>query len=101
MKEQSNIPTGKVERASRFVATGVKVGANYLKHYTKKLIDPSTPREELHADNAEDIYDTLALGSRPLDFHQASETRTSAKRKLTTPTQPGKSGWYGLQSSMQ
>jgi len=60
MKEQSNIPTGKVERASRFVATGVKVGANYLKHYTKKLIDPSTTREELHADNAEDIYDTLS-----------------------------------------
>jgi len=60
MKEQSNIPTGKVERASKFVATGVKVGANYLKHYTKKLIDPTTTREELHADNAEDIYDTLS-----------------------------------------
>jgi len=60
MKEQTNIPTGKVERATRFVATGVKVGANYLKHYTKKLIDPSVTREELHADNAEDIYDTLS-----------------------------------------
>ncbi|HEY4112207.1 ABC1 kinase family protein [Puia sp.] len=60
MKEQTNIPTGKVERASRFVATGFKVGTNYLKHYTKKLIDPSTSREQLHADNAEDIYDTLS-----------------------------------------
>ncbi|GGB24862.1 ABC1 kinase family protein [Puia dinghuensis] len=60
MKEQSNIPTGKVERASRFVATGLKVGTNYLKHYTKKLIDPSTSKEELHANNAEDIYDTLS-----------------------------------------
>lgn len=60
MKEQSNIPTGKVERASKFVITGAKVGANYLKHYTRKLIDPSTTREELHADNAEDIYDTLS-----------------------------------------
>ena len=60
MKEQTNIPTGKVERASRFVATGLKVGTNYLKHYTKKLIDPSTTREELHADNAEDIYDALS-----------------------------------------
>jgi len=60
MKEQTSIPTGKVERASRFVATGLKVGTNYLKHYTKKLIDPSTSREQLHADNAEDIYDTLS-----------------------------------------
>ncbi|HWB94505.1 MAG TPA: AarF/UbiB family protein [Puia sp.] len=60
MKEQTSIPTGKVERASRFVATGLKVGGNYLKHYTKKLIDPTVSREELHADNAEDIYDTLS-----------------------------------------
>lgn len=60
MKEQTSIPTGKVERASRFVATGLKVGTNYLKHYTKKLIDPSVSKEELHADNAEDIYDTLS-----------------------------------------
>jgi len=60
MKEQSNIPTGKVERAGRFITTGLKVGSNYLKHYTKKLIDPSIGREELHADNAEDIYDTLS-----------------------------------------
>ena len=60
MKEQTSIPTGKVERASRFVGTGLKVGANYLKHYTKRLIDPSTTKDELHADNAEDIYDTLS-----------------------------------------
>jgi len=59
-KEQTSIPTGKVERASRFVATGLKVGGNYIKHYTKKLIDPSLSKEELHADNAEDIYDTLS-----------------------------------------
>lgn len=60
MKEQTNIPTGKVERAGKFVTTGLKVGANYIKHYTKKLIDPSVSRDELHADNAEDIYDTLS-----------------------------------------
>jgi len=60
MKEQTNIPTGKVERASRFVTTGLKVGTNYLKHYTKKLLDPSISKDELHADNAEDIYDTLS-----------------------------------------
>jgi predicted unusual protein kinase regulating ubiquinone biosynthesis (AarF/ABC1/UbiB family) len=60
MKEQTNIPTGKVERAGRFVTTGLKVGTNYLKHYSKKLMDPSISREELHADNAADIYDTLS-----------------------------------------
>jgi len=60
MKEQTSIPTGKVERASKFVGTGLKVGANYLRHYTRKLIDPSTTKDELHADNAEDIYDTLS-----------------------------------------
>jgi predicted unusual protein kinase regulating ubiquinone biosynthesis (AarF/ABC1/UbiB family) len=49
-----------VERAGRFVSTGLKVGSNYLKHYTKKLMDPSISREELHADNAEDIYATLS-----------------------------------------
>lgn len=60
MKEQTNIPTGKVERAGRFVSTGLKVGTNYLKHYTRKLMDPSVSKEQLHADNAEDIYDTLS-----------------------------------------
>jgi predicted unusual protein kinase regulating ubiquinone biosynthesis (AarF/ABC1/UbiB family) len=49
-----------VERAGRFITTGLKVGSNYLKHYTRKLIDPTVTREELHADNAEDIYDTLS-----------------------------------------
>lgn len=60
MKEQSNIPTSKVERAGRFVTTGLKVGTNYIKHYTRKLMDPSTTKEELHQDNAADIYDTLS-----------------------------------------
>ncbi|BAV06978.1 Predicted unusual protein kinase regulating ubiquinone biosynthesis, AarF/ABC1/UbiB family [Filimonas lacunae] len=60
MKEQTNIPTGKVERAGKFVTTGLKVGTNYLKHYSKKLMNPSLSKEELHADNAEDIYETLS-----------------------------------------
>jgi predicted unusual protein kinase regulating ubiquinone biosynthesis (AarF/ABC1/UbiB family) len=60
MKEQSNIPTTKVERAGKFVTTGLKVGTNYIKHYTRKLMDPSTTKEELHQDNAADIYDTLS-----------------------------------------
>lgn len=60
MKEQTNIPTGKVERAGRFVTTGLKVGTNYIKHYTRKLIDPTITRDALHQENAEDIYATLS-----------------------------------------
>jgi predicted unusual protein kinase regulating ubiquinone biosynthesis (AarF/ABC1/UbiB family) len=60
MKEQTSIPTSKVERATKFVTTGLKVGGNYVKHYTKKLMDPSLSKEELHQDNADDIYDTLS-----------------------------------------
>lgn len=60
MKEQSSIPTSKVERATKFVTTGIKLGGNYVKHYTKKLVDPSITKEELHQDNAQDIYETLS-----------------------------------------
>ena len=60
MKEQNSIPTSKVARATQFVKTGVKIGGNYLKHNVKKIIDPTTPKEELHQDNAEDIYESLS-----------------------------------------
>lgn len=60
MKEQSKIPTSKVQRAARFVRTGAKVGGNYVKHYAKKAVDPSRGKDELHADNARDIYDSLS-----------------------------------------
>ncbi|MEP0369250.1 MAG: AarF/ABC1/UbiB kinase family protein [Cyclobacteriaceae bacterium] len=60
MKEQNSIPVGKVSRAARFVKTGAKVGGNYLKHYSKKLVDKNTTRDQLDQDNAEDIYDSLS-----------------------------------------
>ncbi len=60
MKEQSKIPTGKVSRAAKFVKTGAKVGGNYLKHYSRKLIDKNATREQLDEDNAEDIYGSLS-----------------------------------------
>ena len=60
MKEQNSIPTSKVARATKFVQTGVKIGGNYLKHNVKKMIDPSISREELHQDNASDIYSSLS-----------------------------------------
>lgn len=60
MKTQSSVPTTKVARASQFMKVGVKVGGNYIKHYSKKLLDPSRSKEELHKDNAADIYDALS-----------------------------------------
>jgi len=60
MKSQQSIPTSKVARATQFVKTGVKIGGNYLKHNVKKLMDPTTSRDELHNDNAEDIYEVLS-----------------------------------------
>lgn len=59
-KEFDKIPTTKIQRASKFIATGAKIGTNYLKHYSKKLVNPDTTREELHSDNARDIYASLS-----------------------------------------
>ncbi len=60
MKEQSKIPTSKVQRAAKFVSTGARVGGNYLKHYARKVRDGNTTKDELHADNARDIYNSLS-----------------------------------------
>ncbi|MBA3828390.1 MAG: AarF/ABC1/UbiB kinase family protein [Taibaiella sp.] len=60
MKEQQSIPTSKVARSAKFVGTGIKIGGNYLKHYSKKLFDPTRDKEELNNDNANDIYDSLS-----------------------------------------
>ena len=60
MKEQSRIPTSKVERASRFVATGAKVGGNYLKYYAKKMLLSNVDKADLDEENADEIYGFLS-----------------------------------------
>ncbi|MDH3708456.1 MAG: AarF/UbiB family protein [Cyclobacteriaceae bacterium] len=60
MKEQVKIPTGKVRRATRFLATGAKVGGNYVKHYTKKVLTGDSDETDLHQSNAEDIFESLS-----------------------------------------
>jgi predicted unusual protein kinase regulating ubiquinone biosynthesis (AarF/ABC1/UbiB family) len=60
MEEQSSIPTSKVARATKFLKAGVKVGGNYIKHYSKQLITGQADREELHQANAKDVYETLS-----------------------------------------
>lgn len=60
MKEQNSIPASKVARSAKFVGTGIKIGGNYIKHYSKKLFNPDLSRDELNEDNATDIYDSLS-----------------------------------------
>jgi predicted unusual protein kinase regulating ubiquinone biosynthesis (AarF/ABC1/UbiB family) len=59
-KEQNSIPTSKVQRSAKFVKTGLKVGGNYLKHYSKKLFNPDMDKTELNENNATDIYESLS-----------------------------------------
>jgi len=60
MKSQESIPTSKVARATQFAKAGVKVGGNYIKHYSKRIFDSSLTKEDLHKENAADVYDTLS-----------------------------------------
>ncbi|RCH55672.1 AarF/ABC1/UbiB kinase family protein [Mucilaginibacter hurinus] len=59
-KEQNSIPTSKVQRSTKFVTTGIKIGGNYIKHYSKKLFNPDLDKTELNEDNAADIYQSLS-----------------------------------------
>lgn len=60
MKQQDKIPTTKVERASKFITTGVKIGGNYVKNYVKHPFDAKKRKDELDKENASDIYDSLS-----------------------------------------
>ncbi len=61
MKTMDRIPTSKIERASKLIKTGAKVGVNYVKYYGEKIsgTDETTAKENLDKNNAEDIYDSL------------------------------------------
>lgn len=60
MKEQDRVYSTRVERTGKFLQTGVKVGANYLKHFSKKIVTGEGSKEELHEQNAADVYDALS-----------------------------------------
>ena len=60
MKTIDKIPTSKLQRASKLVTTGAKVGVNYLKYYGDKLTKTELEaKERLNENNATDIYDGL------------------------------------------
>lgn len=60
LKEQQSIPVSKVQRAAKFISTGARVGGNYMKHYAKKVVNPSMNRDDLDKNNASDIYNSLS-----------------------------------------
>ena len=60
MKTIDKIPTSKIQRATKMVQTGAKVGVNYLKYYGNKMVtSEEDAKAKLNEDNAEDIYDGL------------------------------------------
>jgi predicted unusual protein kinase regulating ubiquinone biosynthesis (AarF/ABC1/UbiB family) len=59
MKTIDYIPTSKIERATKLVQTGAKVGVNYLKYYGEKIVNSDLTKDKLNEENAEDIYDGL------------------------------------------
>lgn len=60
MKTIDSIPTSKIQRASKLIQTGAKVGVNYVKYYGENLLKSSeTAKKNLNESNAKDIYDSL------------------------------------------
>ncbi|MDX1469932.1 MAG: AarF/ABC1/UbiB kinase family protein [Flavobacteriaceae bacterium] len=60
MNTIDKIPVSKIQRASKLVSTGAKIGVNYLKYYGDQLVsNKNEAREKLNQNNAEDIYDSL------------------------------------------
>lgn len=60
MKTLNKIPTSKIERATKLVSTGLKVGVNYAKYYGNKITKTEEEaKNQLNEDNAADIYDGL------------------------------------------
>jgi|TARA_A200000159_G_scaffold158993_1_gene177034 predicted unusual protein kinase regulating ubiquinone biosynthesis (AarF/ABC1/UbiB family) len=59
LKTLDSIPTKKIERATKLVATGAKIGGNYIRYYGEKLLTGSENKSKLDENNAKDIYDGL------------------------------------------
>jgi predicted unusual protein kinase regulating ubiquinone biosynthesis (AarF/ABC1/UbiB family) len=60
MKSIYRIPTSKIQRATKLVQTGAKIGVNYIKYYGDKLVNSEEEaKERLNQNNADDIYDGL------------------------------------------
>jgi predicted unusual protein kinase regulating ubiquinone biosynthesis (AarF/ABC1/UbiB family) len=60
VKTIDTIPTTKIQRASKILQTGAKVGVNYIKYYGDKVTKTKAEaRDILDRNNADNIYDGL------------------------------------------
>lgn len=60
MKSIDKIPVTKIERASKIIQTGAKMGGNYVKYYANRITKTKEEANDiLNQDNAEDLYDGL------------------------------------------
>jgi len=59
LKTLDSIPTNKIERVSKLVSTGIRVGGNYIRYYGDKLIKGEDSKNKLNENNAKDIYNGL------------------------------------------
>ena len=60
MESIDKIPTSKIQRASKLLSTGAKVGVNYVTYYKDKIVtNKVAAKEKLNESNAEDIYNGL------------------------------------------
>ncbi|GAB5540020.1 MAG: AarF/UbiB family protein [Salibacteraceae bacterium] len=70
-KDQDKIAVSKLGRAGKLANAGAKVGANYLKHYVKRLVSTEETRENLDEANAKDVYEVFSeLKGGPLKMAQ-------------------------------
>jgi predicted unusual protein kinase regulating ubiquinone biosynthesis (AarF/ABC1/UbiB family) len=59
LKTLDSIPTNKINRATKLVSTGIKIGGNYLRYYGEKILSGENSKSKLDENNAKDIYDGL------------------------------------------
>ncbi len=60
METIDRIPITKIQRASKLMSTGAKVGVNKIKYYGNRLVkSEEMARNQYNYDNAEDIYNGL------------------------------------------
>ena len=69
--EQDSIPSTKASRVTALAGAGAKVGVNYLKHYSKRVVGSESDDDSLDEANAGAIYSTFSkLKGGPLKFAQ-------------------------------
>ncbi|RFC46452.1 MAG: putative unusual protein kinase regulating ubiquinone biosynthesis, AarF/ABC1/UbiB family [Verrucomicrobia bacterium] len=67
----TSIPSHKLARVASLAGAGAQVGANYLKHFGRKVLTGEAPEDDLHSANADAVYRSFAtLKGGPLKMAQ-------------------------------